>query len=79
MLDRAKQAKISGDGQADPDQRAAGYRSAIGHLTAMAQLAADATPVWDGSRWVPLSDGDVRNIKKFANNAAAVLSQTALS
>jgi hypothetical protein len=79
MLDRAKQAKISGDGQADQDLRAATYRLAIGHLTAMAQLAGDATPVLDGRRWVPLSDLDVRNIKKFATNAAAVLSQTALS
>lgn len=72
LLDQARQAKISGDGQADAAERTARYLSAGETLNKMARLAAD--PASTG-----LSRSDVYNITTLATGAAALLAQSGLS
>jgi hypothetical protein len=72
LLDQARQAKVSGDGQADAAQRTASYQSAAETLKKMARLAAD--PASNA-----LSRSDVYNITNLATGAAALLLQTGLS
>jgi hypothetical protein len=79
LLGQAGQATLSGDGQADPNQRAADYQSAVATLATMAQVAGEVVPSWDGHSWVPLSTRDIADIKKFAAYGTAALSQTGLS
>jgi hypothetical protein len=77
LLDQAKQAKVSGDGRADPAERNADYTSAAATLMKMAQLARDSDPP-PNPPW-QLGPADLANITSLATNAATLLSQTGLS
>jgi hypothetical protein len=77
LVDQARQAKISGDGQADAAARTAYYKSAAATLTKMAQLARDTIPApnppWD------LAPATRNNIIDLSGEAAALLSLTGLN
>jgi hypothetical protein len=76
LLDQARQAEVSGDGQTDPAQRTADYQSAAAILTKMVQLAADSAPS-PNPPW-ELAPADKANITKLGSGAAALLSMTGL-
>ena len=81
LLDQARQAKISGDGQAVSDKRNTNYQSAAAILTTMVQLAGDSNRSGDciSPNSCQLSNSAAGEITNVATNAAGILLQTGLS
>jgi hypothetical protein len=77
LLDQARQAKLSGDGRADPAARTADYQSSATILTKMARSAGDFVPA-PNAPWL-LAPATRGNIIDMATEAAALLSQTGLT